>query len=71
MKKVTLRMSLNPRSKPANIASKRPRAARTDGAPRTERTALTRERIEIEALALIDAQGIRSEERRVGKECCR
>ena len=51
-------MSLNPRSKPAKIASKRPRAGRIDGAPRTERTALTRERIEIEALALIDAQGI-------------
>ena len=51
-------MSLNPLSKPAKIASKRPRAGRTDGAPRTERTALTRERIEIEALALIDAEGI-------------
>ena len=51
-------MSLNPRSKPAKIVSKRPRVERTEGVPRTERTALTRERIEIEALALIDAQGI-------------
>ena len=39
-----------------NQTSKSAKAARK--APRPERTALTRERIEIEALALIDAQGI-------------
>jgi AcrR family transcriptional regulator len=48
-------MSLTPRSKPTKVASKRPRARPTEGAPRT---ALTLERIESQALALIDAYGI-------------
>ena len=40
-------------SKLTKVGSKRPRAE-----PRVTRTVLTRERIEIEALALIDADGI-------------
>ena len=48
-------MSRDSPSKPAKVTSRRLPAM---PAPRAPRNALTRERIEIEALALIDAQGI-------------